>query len=82
MGHSLTEFMYRRYFKIAEKPEAVTENETVEEAEDKFDESSDKEVDDGLEVSTLAKGEIGSSATFLLGARTRFVRAMRQISLS
>ena len=36
------------------RAEAVTENETVEEAED---ESSDEEVDDGPEVSTLVQGE-------------------------
>ena len=54
-----------------------TENETVEEAEDEFDESSDEEDDDDPEVSTLVQGEIGSSATFLLGARTRFGRAVR-----
>ena len=58
--------------------EAVTENETVEEAEDEFDESSDEEFrDDNPEVSTLVQGEIGSSATFLLGARTRFDGAVR-----
>ena len=44
----------------------------MEEAEDEFDESSDEDVDDDTEVSTLVQGEIGSSATFLLGARTRF----------
>ena len=44
----------------------------MEEAEDEFDESSDEEVDDDPEVSTLLQGEIGSSATFILGARTRF----------
>ena len=57
--------------------EAVTENETVEEAEDEFDERSDEEVDDDPEVFTLVQGEIGSSATFVLGARTRFGRAAR-----
>ena len=57
--------------------EAVTENETVEEAEDECEESSDEEIDDDPEVSTLVQGEIGSSATFLLGARTRFGRAVR-----
>ena len=51
----------------------------MEEAEDKFDESSDghEEVDDDPEVSTRVQGEIGSSATFLLGARTGFGRAVR-----
>ena len=75
---TLPEFMYQK--QVAEKPisiafdaqvstaEAVTENETVEEAEDEFDESSDEEVDDDdPEVSTLVQGEIGSSTTFLLG---------------
>ena len=57
--------------------EAVTENETVEEAEDEFDESSGEEVDGDAEVSTLVQGETGSSATFLLGARTRYGRAVR-----
>ena len=49
----------------------------MEEAEDEFDESSDEEVDNDPEVSTLVQGEIGSSATFPLGARTRFGRAVR-----
>ena len=86
---TLPEFMHQRQCEVAEKPisialdarvstaEAVTENETMEEAEDEFDESSDEEVDDDPEVSTLIQGEIGSSATFLLGARTRFGRAVR-----
>ena len=50
------EFMHQRQCEVAKKPisiafdaqvstaEAVTENETVEEAEDEFDESSDEEV--------------------------------------
>ena len=42
----------------------------MEEAEDEFHESSDEEVDDDPEVSTVVQGEIGSSVTFLLGART------------
>ena len=66
MGHSLS--LCQRQCEIAEKPisiafdawvstaEAVTENETVEEAEDEFDESSDVEVDDGPEVSALVLG--------------------------
>ena len=37
---------------------------------DNFDESS------GEEDSTLLQGEIGSSATFLMGARTRYGRAI------
>ena len=45
---------------------------------DEFDESSDEEVvEDGRGDNTLLQGEIGSSATFLLGARTRFRRVMR-----
>ena len=79
--------MHQRQCEVAGKPisiafdaqvrtaEAVTENETVEEAEDEFDESSDEE--DDPKVSTLVRGEIGSSATFLLGARTRYGRAVR-----
>ena len=86
---TLPEFMHQRQCEVAEKPisialdtrvstaEAVRENETVEEAEDEFHESSDEEVDHDPEVSTLVQGEIGSSATFLLGARTRFGRAVR-----
>ena len=86
---TLPEFMHQRQCEVAEKPifiafdaqvstaEAVTENETVEEAEDEFDESSDEEVHNDPEVSTLVQGEIGSSATFLLGARTRYGRAVR-----
>ena len=86
---TLLEFMHQRQCQVAEKPisiafdarvstaEAVRENETVEEAEDEFEESSDEEVDDDPEVSTLVQGETGSSATFLLGARTRFGRAVR-----
>ena len=41
---------------------------------DNFDESSDEEVE---EDSTLLQGKIGSSATFLIGARTRYGRAVR-----
>ena len=86
---TLPEFMHQRQCEVAEKPisiafdaqvstaEAVTENEKVEEAEDDFDESSDEEVDNDPEVSTLVQEEIGSSATLLLGARTRFGRAVR-----
>ena len=42
-----------------------------------YDESSDEEVEDRPDDSTLLQGEIGSSATFLLGARTRFGRVVR-----
>ena len=63
--YSLPEFMHQRQCEVTEKPisiafdaqvstaEALTENETVEEAQDQFDESSDEEVDDDPEVSTL-----------------------------
>ena len=86
---TLPEFMSQRQCEIAEKPisiasdarvstaETVSEKETVEEAEDEFDESSDEEVDDGPEVSTLLQREIGSLATFLQGATTLFGRALR-----
>ena len=86
---TLPEFMHQRQCEVAEKPiyiafdaevstaEAVTENETGEEAEDEFDESSDEEVDNDPEVSTLLQGEIGSPVAFLLEARTRFGRAVR-----
>ena len=41
---------------------------------DNFDESSDEEVE---EDSTLLQGEIGSSARFLISARTPYGRAVR-----
>jgi len=44
---------------------------------DEYDESSNEEVEDRPDDSTLLQGEIGSSATFLLGARTRFGRVVR-----
>jgi len=44
---------------------------------DEYDESSDEEVEDRPDDSTLLQGEIGSSATFRLGARTRFGRVVR-----
>ena len=44
---------------------------------DEYDESSDEEVEDRPDDSTLLQGEIGSSATFLLGAITRFGRVVR-----
>ena len=53
----------------------------MEESEDEFDESSDEEVDNDPEISTLVQGEIGSSATFLLGARTRFGRFQQPSAL-
>ena len=50
-----------------------------EEIADEFDPNSDEEVG-GEEAdggNSLFQGEIGSSATFLLGARSRFGRAVR-----
>jgi len=44
---------------------------------DEYDESSDEEFEDRPDDFTLLQGEIGSSATFLLGARTRFGRVVR-----
>ena len=73
--------MYQRQCEISEKPVSIAFNKqgnTADTAreneldEDKFDESSDEElVEDGQEDTMLLQGEIGSSATFLLGARTR-----------
>ena len=50
-----------------------------EEIEDGFDSSSDEEVldEDGNGGDSLLQGEIGSSATFLFGARSRFGRVVR-----
>ena len=42
-----------------------------------YHESSDEEVEDRPDDSTLLQGEIRSSVTFLLGARTRFGRVVR-----
>ena len=65
--------MYQRQCEIAEKPISIafharvssakggTEKETIEEAGDEFDKSSDEEVDDSAELSMLVNGEIGSS---------------------
>ena len=44
---------------------------------DEYDESSDEEVEDRPDDSTLLQGEIGSSATFLPGRRTRIGRVVR-----
>ena len=52
----------------------ATVSQLEEEEGDNFDESSDEEVE---EDSTLLQWEIGSSATFLIGARTRYGRAVR-----
>ena len=43
---------------------------------DVFDKSSDEEVEDGHEDTTLLQGEIGSSALLLLGVRNRFGRVV------
>jgi len=51
----------------------AAENQLEEEEGDNFDESSDEEVEDLI----LLQGEIGISATFLIGARTRNRRAVR-----
>ena len=50
-----------------------------EEIEGYFDSSSDEEVadEDGNEGDSLLQGEIGSSATFLFGVRSRFGRVVR-----
>ena len=90
---TLPEFMYQRQFEISERPVAIAfdeqgntadaakENELEEDEADEFDQSSDEEVsEDGREKTrcpTLLQEEIGSSATFLLGARTRFGREIR-----
>ena len=90
---TLPEFMYQRQCEISERPVAITfdkqsntvdaakGNELEEDEADEFDQSSDEEVsEDGRKNTrcpTLLQGEIGSSATFLLGARTRFGREIR-----
>ncbi len=86
---TLPEFMYQRQCEISEKPvsiafdkhdtHAVMEHELEEDQSDGFDESSDEEVvnDDSSEPTTATHGEIGSSVTFLLGARSRFGRVVR-----
>ena len=53
--------------------------EADEEIEDDFDSSSDGEVadGDGNRGDSFLQEEIGSSATFLFGARSRFVRVVR-----
>jgi len=84
---TLPEFMYQRQCEIFENPVSIAfdvqsdgtsddaaVNHLEEEEGDNFDESSDEEVE---EDSTLLQGEIGSSATFLIGARTRYGRAVR-----
>ena len=57
----------------------LNEEENDDEIEDEFDPNSDEEVE-GEEADggdSLFQGEIGSSATFLLGVRSRFGRAVR-----
>ena len=57
----------------------LNEEENDDEIEDEFDPNSDEEVE-GQEADggdSLFQGEIGSSATFLLGVRSRFGRAVR-----
>ena len=84
---TLPEFMYQRQREILENPVSIAfdvqsddtsddaaVNQLEEEEGDNFDESSDEEVE---EDSTLLQGVIGSSATFLIGARTRYGRAVR-----
>ena len=88
---TLPEFMYQRHCEISENPVSIAfdvgvnapgptddaREELEEDQEDIFDESSDEEVEHSHEGSTLVQGEIGSSATFLLGARTCYGRAIR-----
>ena len=57
----------------------TNEEVNYEEIADEFDSSSDEEVE-GEEADrgdSLFQGEIGSSATFVLGARSRFGRVVR-----
>ena len=83
---ALPEFMYQRQCEISEilvsiafdkhdthADQAVMEHELEEDLSDKFDESSDNEVvnDDSSELTDTTHGEIGSSVTFLPGARSR-----------
>ena len=86
---TLSEFMYQRQCEISEIPvsipfdkhdkQAVIEQELEEDLLDEFDESSDDEVvnDDSFDPTTTTHREIGSSVTFLLGARSRFERVVR-----
>lgn len=66
---------------ITEESMLVHLNEEVndEEITDEFDPNSDEEVEgeEAVGGDSLFQGEIGSSATFLLGARSRFGRAVR-----
>ena len=70
---------------LAEGPEKknstllLNEKESDDEMADEFDSSSDEEVEaeDAEGGNSLLQGEIGSSASFLLGARSRFGRVVR-----
>ena len=57
----------------------LNEIESDDEMADEFDSSSDEEVEaeDAEGGNSLLQGEIGSSASFLLGARSRFGRVVR-----
>ena len=87
---TLPEFIHQRQCVTSDKPitfasgqdDERLDNEEVdnEEIEDYFDSSSDEEVADkadGKGGDSLLQGEIGSSATFLFGARSRFGRVIR-----
>ena len=87
---TLPEFMYQRQCNISENPVSIAFDERVNRVEDanennseedesdaEFDESSDEDVEDHGREESLLQGEIGSSATFLLGAKTRFGRVVR-----
>ena len=84
---TLPEFMYQRQCNISENSVSIAFDERVNRVEDakennseedesdaEFDESSDEDVEDHSREESLLQGEIGSSATFLLGAKTRFGR--------
>ena len=57
----------------------LNEKESDDEMADEFDSSSDEEVEaeDAEGGNSLLQGEIGSSASFLHGARSRFGRVVR-----
>ena len=84
---TLPEFLYQRSCVLSDKPVALTtlpsgqirEEVNDEEIADEFDPSSDEEVEGGQTDGgdSLFQGEIGSSATFLLGARSLFGRVVR-----
>jgi len=64
-------------FNTADAAAAAPTVELDDDEADEHNESSDEEVEDRPDDSTLLQEEIGSSATFLLGARTRFGRVVR-----